>query len=99
MTVVLYMNTLSYLVDDAKKARKQRKLNVTNEKESSDASKPQDKSQIKSKSSNSDSFKINIKAKRFAPQLRQKNCIKKTPTESLMLMHISPRMSNHYSRG
>ena len=80
-TVVLYMNTVSYLVADAKKPRKQRKLNVANEKENSDASKPQDKLQIESKSPISDSSKTNIKAKRFALQLQQKNCINKTPTE------------------
>ena len=61
--VVLYMNTVSYLVADAKKPKKQRKLNVANEKENSDTSKPQDKLQIESKSSTSDSSKINIKAK------------------------------------
>ena len=54
---------------------------MANEKENSDASKPQDKLQIESKSSTSDSSKINIKAKRFALKLRQKNCINKTPTE------------------
>ena len=68
-TVVLYMNTVSYLVAYAKKPRKRRKLNVANEKENSDVSKPQDKLQIESKSSTSDSSKINIKAKRFALQL------------------------------
>ena len=67
--VVLYINTVSYLVAYAKKPRKRRKLNVANEKENSDVSKPQDKLQIESKSSTSDSSKINIKAKRFALQL------------------------------
>ena len=81
LTAVVYMNAFSYLADDAKKARKRRKLNVANEKENSDASKPQEKLQIETKFSNSDSSKINIKAKKFALQLRQKNCIKKTPTE------------------
>jgi len=50
-------------------------------KKNLDASKPQDKLQIESKSSISDSSNINIKAKRFALQLQQKNCINKTPTE------------------
>ena len=81
MTAIVYMNAFSYLVDDAKKARKRRRLNVANEKENSDASKPQEKLQIESKLSNSDSSKTNIKAKKLALQLRQKNCIKKTPTE------------------
>lgn len=63
------MNSVSYLAADAKKPRKWRKLNVANEKENSDPSKPQDKLQTESKSSTSDSSKINIKAKRFALQL------------------------------
>ena len=65
-TDVLYMNTISYLVANAKKPRKQRKLNVAYE-ENSDASKPQDKLQIESKSSISNSSKINIKAKKIRP--------------------------------
>ena len=54
-TVVLYMNSVSYLAADAKKPRKRRKLNVANEKENSDPSKPQDKLQTESKSSTSPS--------------------------------------------
>ena len=100
MTVVVYMNTFSYLVDDAKKARKWRKLNVANEKENSDASKPQEKSQVESKSSNSDSSKINIKAIRNLPyNYYRRTASRRHQQKSLMLMHTSPKMSNHYSRG
>ena len=74
-----------YLVDDAKKARKRRKLQSAHAKKTSDALKPEtSEPDLKESSSPASMTKLDSKAKRIALHLRQKRVkkiVNKAPTE------------------